>query len=324
MHSFAGDISDMRFIDAVESWTLPLMVLNTKLEFSFANQAYLDSTRKTWPELEGRHVFDVFPEHPDRVQQVLHQFQGALNGSVTRLDTQPFHIMGPDGQEHLHYWQATQEPIKDASGRVTHIVQYAEDVTSRVQAETQRDLIAQELNHRVKNVLSVIQSIARLSSRGQTSVEDFTDEFVSRVGAMSRAHERLYKNDFLGMSLKDLLNDELSAMSVQGEDKFSLDGPSVELSAETAKDLSMVVHELSTNAAKYGCFSVETGSLDIIWTTTATETEIVWTETGVGEVGPMKATGFGSKLLRVVRGIDCVRRPHSDGIEVRITLNHSA
>lgn len=314
----------MRFIDAVESWTLPVMVLNTELEFSFANQAYLESTRKSWAELEGRHVFDVFPEHPDRVQQVHHQFQGAVNGSVTQLDAQPFHIVGPDGQEYLHYWQATQEPIKDASGHVTHIVQYVEDVTSRVQAETERDLIAQELNHRVKNVLSVIQSIARLSSRGQTSVEDFTNEFVLRVASMSRAHERLYQNDFSGMLLTDLLNDELGTMSVRNEDNYSLRGPRLELLAETAKDLSMVVHELSTNAAKYGCFSVETGKLDIVWTTTDTQTEIIWKETGVGEVGPMKASGFGSKLLRVVRDIDCVRRPHSDGIEVRITLNHSA
>lgn len=298
------------------------MILDRNLNFVYANDAYLKSTHKDWEDLRGIHVFKIFPDTPDRVEYVHKKFCDCLAGEVTRLEAQPYNILESDGSERLHYWQATQEPILNENGDVVYLAQYIDDVTSRIEAEQERDLITQELNHRVKNVLSVIQSIARLSSRGQTSVESFTKEFIARVGAMNRVHGRLYENDFQGTSLKHILIDELEAMSVVGEDTFSLAGPEVQLDSKMSKDLSMVIHELATNAAKYGCFSKDDGRLDVIWTSESGKTRLIWRETKIGSIGKLSDKGFGSTLIRVVKNIDCVRQPIPDGLEVSITLTH--
>lgn len=298
------------------------MILDRNLNFVYANEAYLKSTHKDWTDLSDTHVFEAFPDTPDRVEYVHEKFRDCLSGEVTWLEAQPFNILDSDGSERLHYWQATQEPIRNKNGDVVYLVQYIEDVTSRIEAEQERDLVAQELNHRVKNVLSVIQSIARLSSRGQTSVESFTKEFIARVAAMSRVHGRLYENEFQGTTLRHILIDELEAMSVAGEDTFSLTGPEVQLDSKMSKDLSMVIHELATNAAKYGCFSKDGGRLDVIWTSESRKTRLIWRETKIGTIKKLSDNGFGSTLIRAVKNIDCVRQPIPDGLEVSINLTH--
>ncbi len=319
-----GSISeDLSFIATVETWRLPIMILDRELNFVFANEAYLLSTEQSWENMAGRHVFDVFPDTPERVQHVHSFFEKCLSGTVTTLDAQPFNLKHKDGHEGLRYWQATQEPLRNQDGEVLYLVQYTEDVTERVQAQIERDLVAQELNHRVKNVLSVIQSIARLSSRGQTSVEDFSQEFIQRVGAMSRVHSRLYENEFTGTTLRHILIDELETMSAKDSEVFSLVGPEVALSANLSKDLSMVVHELATNAAKYGCFSKEEGKLVVTWTHSEKTTRIIWRETGSGKIENLSEDGFGSTLIRAVKNIDCDRTIIADGLEVSITLHHA-
>lgn len=321
--TFGAIADEISLIETVINWQLPVMILDRGFNFVFANHAYLFATQQTWEAIAGRHVFDVFPDTPERVQHVHSIFAECFEGTTSRLNAQPFNLKHKDGHEGLRYWQATQEPLRDAAGDVRYLVQYTEDVTERVQAQIDKDLIAQELNHRVKNVLSVIQSIARLSSRGQTSVDEFAQEFIERVGAMSRVHSRLYENEFTGTTLRHILIDELETMSAKDTEVFSLVGPEVTLSSSLSKDLSMVVHELATNAAKYGCFSKEEGKLVVTWTHSDNATRIIWRETGCGKIETLSENGFGSTLIRAVKNIDCVRTVITDGLEVSITLHHA-
>jgi len=320
--TFGSIADDLSFVATVKNWTLPIMILDRELNFVFANDAYLTSTERSWKNIAGKHVFDVFPDTPERVHHVHSFFADCLNGAVTTLDAQPFNLKHKDGHEELRYWRATQEPLRGKNGDVLYMVQYTEDVTERVEAQIQKDLIAQELNHRVKNVLSVIQSIARLSSRGQTSVDEFAQEFIQRVGAMSRVHGRLYENEFTGTTLRHILIDELETMSAKDAEVFSLVGPEVMLSANLSKDLSMVIHELATNAAKYGCFSTEAGKLVVTWTHNEKTTRLIWRETGGGKIEKLSEDGFGSTLIRAVKNIDCDRTIIDGGLEVSITLHH--
>lgn len=307
--------------ETLQGWQLPLMILDQDMQFAYANDAYLKLVHKTWAELCGKQVFDVFADEPHRVEYVFNQFRAALDGGVTRLNAQPYAIERADGTEDLRYWQATQEPIRNAAGEITHMVQYTDDVTQRVQAEAARDLISQELSHRVKNVLGVVQSLIRLSSRGRTSVDAYSRDLLGRIESMSRVHGRLYENDYDGASLRDIFNDELAMMTgAGGERPFTVSGPDVVFPASASKDLSMVIHELATNAAKYGCFSKPGGHLSVTWEREGDVTHINWTETGMGVIAPIEETGFGSRLIGMVKNIDCVRTPGPDGLQIALTV----
>lgn len=312
-----------KFTAIVEHWSLPVMMLDRHFNFTYANTAYLKSTVKQWEEISGRHVFEVFPDTSDHVEDVYAQFAKTLRGERTVLNTQPYALTHEDGREELRYWQATQEPVWGDDGTVTHLIQYAEDVTMRVRAEQDREVIVREMNHRVKNVMSVIQSVARLSSRGQTSVKEFAANFIDRINAMSRNHDRLFLNDFSGSDLHDILSEELHAMTDLSSQSFDLNGPPVTLSAELAKDASIVIHELATNAAKYGCFSEDTGHLDVSWKQDAEAVTLLWHETGVGPITLSDREGFGTKLIRMLRNIDCNRTAHNDGITIELILRQT-
>lgn len=315
---------DRKFSDIASRWSLPLMMLDRDLKFVYANTAYLTSTKSQWADLNGRYVFDAFPDTKDRVAAVHAAFMQCLDGAHTRLDAQPFMLTRDDGTEEQHYWQAVQEPVFGTDGTVTHLVQYAEDVTQRVAAEQARDLITQELNHRVKNVLSVIQSLARLTSRGQTSVAGYAGDFAARIDAMSRNHARLYDNQFTGSHLRSILQDELRAMAAGGDDAaFTLTGNPLQLDANLSRDVSMVVHELATNAAKYGCFSKADGRLSVTWTSDGPVTTLNWVERGVGPVTAPTTTGFGTKLLQSMSTIECNKHYTEDGITVTLRINHA-
>jgi len=310
-------LGELDCADFLNAQSTPTTVMDRNLCFVAANPAYLAAVQRRWTELEGQFVFDAFPEVQDRVESIRAKFERTLAGETTYLDAEPFDITNTEGQRETRYWQGVQDPLRGQDGRVHYIIQSVHDVTETVENRRDRLLLAKELDHRTKNVLAVVQSITRLSSREHESKDEFVADLTSRIAAMSRNHSRLYNNAFSGLSLHDLLKDELDAMSLKSE--FSLSGKDVMLNDTTARDLSMVVHELATNAAKYGCFAVEDGRLHVAWTEVGEDLVIEWRESGVGIVGPLNADGFGSKLFRMMRGIDCIRRPGPDGMSA--TLN---
>lgn len=302
--------------DILRDQTTPTMVLDQDLRFVFANTSYRMATGTLDRKLEGKFVFDVFPDIPDRVEHVKARFLEALRGTATRLEVQPFDIETADGKREVRYWQAAQEPLRDRQGDVRWIMQQAHDITDRVRAEEDRALITKELDHRTKNILAVVQGMTRMASRAHADKDEFAADLISRIGAMSRNHARLYANDFMGMSLTDLLRDELGAIG--SSQAFSLSGVDVQLNPAMARDLSMAVHELATNAAKHGCFLKEEGHLHLAWTTVGQDLTIEWFETGLGPVGPLDDTGFGQKLMRMLRLIDVTRVPVESGLHLRV------
>ncbi|WP_371396171.1 sensor histidine kinase [Fretibacter rubidus] len=311
---------DCRFTDVVDHWSLPVMILDRQLRFVFANDAYLTSTKSDWDMVKGQHVFEVFPDSPERVAQVHDYFRRGFDGEKTRMDEQPFILTDDNGHEVTHYWQAVQEPMRNKNGDITHVIQYCEDVTARVHAQREQAIIAGELEHRVKNVMSVIQSVARITSRNHDSVEDFTHDFISRINAMSRNHSRLYRNDFQGATLREIFAEELDAMSIDASHGYDLNGDDVNFNTALSKDFSMVVHELVTNAVKYGCFSCPGGTLLVTWERDSDGVKIKWEESGVGPIGNIDRDGFGTKLIRMLRNIDCERIATPDGLHVHMTV----
>lgn len=158
-----------------------------------------------------------------------------------------------------------------------------------------------ELNHRLKNVLSVIDAMSRQTLRSTNSAEEFTEAFSGRLHALARAQTLLYEGGVVAAGLRQLIREQL--MTQHAENRFLCEGPDVLLAADQAFDLGLLLHELGTNACKYGALSNDVGKVRITWNLRQeNEREIlnlVWMEEGGPPVTKPAAGGFGSSLLRL-------------------------
>ena len=172
----------------------------------------------------------------------------------------------------------------------------------RRQANEQRDLLVAELSHRVKNTLSTVMSIARQTFGNARDMDAARASFESRLAALAQTHTRLAEENWSGVSLETILIDELSPYRHDDHSNVRIDGPRVELDAQCAVTLGMVVHELATNAAKYGSLSTKNGAVEVRWDVDRAsdgkqQVAISWTERGGPRVEPPTRSGFGRLLL---------------------------
>ena len=190
------------------------------------------------------------------------------------------------------------QPILDVDGRVSGIFVEGSEVTDCVRAMDQQRLLIAELNHRVKNTLATIQSIAAQTLRSTPSPEEFRRSFQARLVALSHTHDVLTRTHWQGADLRRLLEQELGPY---GEGRVALHGAGVLLPPGAALALGLIFHELATNAAKYGALSAEAGRVSVRWRTTGGPDgrclELDWTETGGPPVSVPDRRGFGSRLI---------------------------
>lgn len=180
---------------------------------------------------------------------------------------------------------------------------FALDVTQRRLAAQQRELLVSELNHRVKNTLATVHSIALQTLRHTPDMGKFRDAFVSRLRSLSTAHDLLAKEGWRGVSLADLARAELAPYRAGDNDSAHVQivGDDLHLDAKTGLALSLALHELATNAGKYGAFTREGGQVRLEWATFERDSQrwlrMVWTESGGPPVKAPASRGFGSRLI---------------------------
>ncbi len=197
----------------------------------------------------------------------------------------------------------------DPSGRGVRVTGFARDITTRKQSQIRQALLVRELHHRVKNNLATVLALANLSARNATSVQDYQNKLRARIQSMARSHSLLNENSFRHGFLRTLIMEELEPY-IQGEqDRVKIDGKDIELPPEAALALGMAMHELATNAGKYGALSNESGSIQVSWREIepdaadgVTRLHIEWRESGGPPVIPPSRKGFGSRLLESVIG----------------------
>lgn len=200
----------------------------------------------------------------------------------------------------------TVSPIKDALGKVVGASKIARDISERKRAEVAlakaaelQNLLVAELSHRVKNTLATVVSIAEQSfSRGQP-VEHACQAFRNRIRALGQTHGRLAEANWSGVSLETILLDELAPYRRSDGGNAHLSGPLVRLSPKQALTLGMAIHELTTNAAKHGALTTESGTVRVDWQVDAEDHKLAidWIETGGPPVSEPRRSGFGRLLL---------------------------
>lgn len=220
---------------------------------------------------------------------------------ITAQTGEPAHVTGEsfirlDGTAFpVEYWSRPIIQDGELKGAVCTFI----DVTERQKANARQQLLVQELDHRVKNLFSIVTAIVNLSARSAASVQEMSRDIKGRVMALSAAHglARPSGTDAHGTTTLENLIERVLAPHVDKVGRIMTSGPSVPLTSAQATGMALVLHELATNAVKYGALSGSTGTIDISWLHASGVLSLEWTELGGPEIsGPPATEGFGTIL----------------------------
>jgi two-component sensor histidine kinase len=213
----------------------------------------------------------------------------------TGPDGQPSELMirTKDGRARL--WSYATAALGTQSEGRRLFVTMAQDVTERKAHEEQVQLLMREINHRAKNMLSLVQAIARQTAAREPG--DFIRCFTERIQALAANQDLLVRNDWRGVDVDDLVRAQLAHFADLVGSRIALQGPKLRLNAVAAQAIGLALHELATNAGKYGALSMDTGHVAIGWLLDGEGFAISWTERDGPPVSPPKRRGFGSTVI---------------------------
>lgn len=236
--------------------------------------------------------------HPgDRAKQAEAVAQAVATGTDLHVEYRAF---WPDGSE--HWIRISGRARLGPDGRLS-LVGVSQDITERRQTEERQALLLHELNHRVKNTLATVQSVASMTRRSAEQGDpNAWDAFLGRIHGLSKTHDLLTATQWQGAFLGDVLNSELEPYQDGMRQRIRLRGPKIGLQPSAVLAFGLAVHELATNATKYGSLSVAEGKVHVMWAVTAGTNPpmllVEWVESGGPPVKPPERQGFGTKLIQ--------------------------
>jgi PAS domain S-box-containing protein len=253
----------------------------------------------TREELLRLSIFDV--THPDDCEPDRERFGEQATGQGSGYVAEK-RLIRKDGS--MIWGDVRSSTVRDAAGRFLYGIRVVQDITERKNAEMRQKLLLDELNHRVKNTLATVQSLAMQTLRGAGSPDQFRRTFEARLVALSKAHNLLTTRNWEGVDIEEIVKEQLEPYATDSA-RLVVAGDNVKLTPRAALTLSMVVHELATNAAKYGALSTPHGRVEVRWSVDRSVTSadspgvarLTWAESGGPRVTPPARPGFGSKLI---------------------------
>ena len=262
-----------------------------EFRFTLANTAYLQLIGHR--AVVGRTLREALPEVVEQgFEDLLHEVIATRRPYIGQAVSVRLRRT-PDAPLEERFVDFIYQPITAPDGEVSGIFVEGSDVTARVIGERQQKLLVDELNHRVKNSLATVQAIAQQTLRTAETPAAFQRAFESRLMALSQTHDLLTATNWRGAALRDVLLSELGPF---GPNHYELSGPAVDLTPPEALALGLVLHELATNAAKYGALSAD-GCVSVTWQAADGRLSLTWRERGGPAVSPPTHRGFGSRLI---------------------------
>jgi PAS domain S-box-containing protein len=245
-------------------------------------------------DILGRQLATLFPEQVrEKLIEDVRQFfaTGVVNQSLEGTDL----VAERRGGEEFPI-DASMSQVSVSGERVGTMI--LRDVTERRTNEEARALLAREVDHRAKNALAVAQALVTLTKAG--TVEDFSEAIRGRIESLGRAHSLLSQSQWRGAPLEQLIRDELGPYAK--DEQLQINGERISCGASAVQSLSLLFHELATNAVKHGALGRDTGKVMIEWFLDSRQLKVTWKERGGPPVSAPKGEGFGSRLLRQVAG----------------------
>ena len=283
-----------------------IVLLNRDHRFYLVNNAFMELVGSR--ELIGRTVAEAMPEIPrqgfiallDQVWETKEPFRGA---SV------PLLIERPGSEEPvLHYVDFIHQPIKNSDGEVIGIYVQGIDITERINFENQLHILAGESAHRVKNILAMVNAVVAQTLKSSSDLESASEKVGARLRAIAEAQSTLKEDSGEKSDLKILVENTM-AVAMETYGNIKIDGPKVNVSEKAALALALTLHELMTNAIKYGALSVASGHVSVTWSRTKEGViNLQWNESNGPEISSHHKKGFGSTLIE--RSLSY--NPHND------------
>lgn len=298
-----------------------LAVLDCDLRFLRLNDTLAKITGRGPSAHIGRRAHEILPG----LENVADRLRRAVDAATPLLNVELEGAPGSQGE--ARNWLCSFVPLTGPSGRVESISCVMQDISERKGVERHQELLLAELSHRVKNMLSTVLSIASRTIRRTQDLDQFQEAFEGRILALSRAHDLITRVQWGAIDLRRLAAEILDPY-VEHERKCSLEGPPLQLPPKVAVSLTMVLHELTTNAAKYGCLSQPTGHVALRWELEVENGErlliLDWQEHDGPTVSAPDEEGLGSQIIRStveyeLSGSASIRYER-DGVRCRLRL----
>ncbi len=198
-------------------------------------------------------------------------------------------------------------PVRTPSGRIIGFSSIVRDISDRIRHQEQMQVVMHELSHRAKNLLAIVAAIANQMGQRSGSFEEFQARFTERLQAFAASHDALVERNWSGVPIQELIRVQLMPFLEIDGVRVKTNGPDIIVSAKAAEQLGLCLHELATNAAKYGALSVPTGTVSVEWRLEGHGGEeqffkLIWRESGGPPVTKPTHTGFGSLVLQRLVG----------------------
>ncbi len=259
-----------------------------------ANLPVLKLIGRSWQDVEGRTDLDILPDPAQAAIVVANDRRLMQAGEAEQFEER---VGKDDGSARV--WSSAKAPIRDADGAVAGLVGVSIEITEQKRVEARLRLMVDELNHRVKNTLGIVQAIVVKTLDGSDPAT--RQVLVSRLVGLAAVHDLLTREKWEGVHLDDLVAVVLAPYGGVTDPRFHIHGPELRLSPKAAQTMSMGLHELATNALKHGAMSKAEGSITIDWLITgedAPRLRLTWAEQGGPAVKPPSRQGFGSWLMQ--------------------------
>ena len=281
--------SEMRFRMLADNITQLAWVADQSGWIGWYNKRWYDYTGLAEGDCDGWGWDQV--HHPDHLERVLAHFKVSMESGVEWEDTFP--LRSGDGE--YRWFLSRALPIRDASGAILYWFGTNTDVTDMLEKEEQIRVLLMEVNHRSKNLLAVVQALAR---RSGCQDPDFLHRFERRLASLSANQDLLVRRGWSTILMDELAEAQLAILGREARAQIELRGASIPLSPRSAEIIGMALHELATNALKYGALSSPTGKVVLCWEETADRFVIDWRESGMPLMCVPTHHGFGTTLMR--------------------------
>lgn len=310
--------SERRLNAVLNNATVAIFVMDARQHCTYMNAAAEKLTGYKFEETSGRPLHDVVHHtRPD--------------GSSFPLEECPIDRAFPENNQEqgeevfIHkngsfYPVAfTASPIRDEASKTVGTIIEVRDISEQKQHEQTRELLMREVDHRARNALAVVQSLVQLTNA--PNIRTYKEIVAGRISALGRAQGSLAAQNWKGASVRQVVEQEFEAIAKPGT--FRLVGPRHMLRPDQVQPLGMIIHELATNAAKYGALSTDPGRVTVRWRLSADALHIDWEEIGGPEVAPPTRSGFGSRLIEsLAKQLDSVVEKdwRRDGLVVSVRI----
>lgn len=287
-------LSEERFRLSILNSPTPIMLFDDREDILAVSDSWLEASGYSRDELRRLQNWTDLA-YRERSSEVLAVLRDIIANQPHARPSEGV-IRTKNGEERV--WGFIKTGLETQFDRRVLFVTVAQDLTERKEREAQISMLMREVTHRSKNLLSIVQAIARLTA--ERTPEEFIECFTSRIHALAANHDVLVRNEWKGVNADELVGAQLAYLAHLIGTRIVLDGPQIRLNAAAAQAIGFTLHELATNAGKYGALSTDGGRVDLKWRRDGDSFVMSWVETGGPTVQAPEHGGFGSTVIEAM------------------------